>query len=124
MWEDNSTPLSALQHLNAFSSVRLDNQINVFYTPDAMMRKEDAFEMLRDRHSQRLRTRKIRRQLTIAGGVDEKVLVYNPELAAPWYAKRSVYILMEIFLLGWIQRILINKNLIEVTFEINKTLLD
>ena len=89
-----------------------------------MMRKEDALEMLRDRHSQEFRTRKIRRQLTIAGGVDKQVLVYNPELAAPWYAKRSVYILMEIFFLGWIQRILINLNLIEVTFEINKTLLD
>ncbi len=117
---DKSPEPSSVDFIKRFKLTRLENGINIQYTPEAwnsFCDQEQKFKHnnIRDTHYDYS-------VLTELAGHTKEILLHN-SLETPWYASYSYYCAFSLFCMGWLYRILFILNSQKVTFDFAKIIL-
>lgn len=118
-WEDHSPPVDTLDFLRVLLLTRLWSHKEIDYTSKGWKKWKKTKKKIikknkhRDTHWQYYCTEEIPYHV-------EFMLVYNDQVGQkPWFANFTILVILDIILIGWIQRIKLNSNskIVHFTFK-------
>jgi hypothetical protein len=117
---DKSPEPSCVDIIKQFKLTRLENKIDVTYSPEAFASLHNQEATFKHNH-----IRDVHWDfsiLTTLNGYNGEILLHNG-VEQPWYASKRYYVIFSMLLMGWLYRILFIWNSQKVSFSFNKTIL-
>ena len=119
-WVDQSPPSSTIDYLQHLLLSRLNIDEIVNYSPGARHRLQVERSAFINEHKNNDKQHEYEYQTDIPH-TKEHTLVYNDKKGEkPWYAKLGIVIFLDVFMLGWILRYVLEKNTFEVKYKLVK----
>lgn len=119
-WEDQSPPSNTLHFLDVLMLTRLSTDKHLCYTEKGMRRMHKKYNSFIRKHDRDAHYDKWQNE-TCGSAIPSKTLCFNEKQGTrPWYTKAAGLYLMDVIMLGWIVRLLLNKNSKIVSYEIKK----
>ena len=123
-WVDKSPPRAAMEHIDVFLLCRLYTHKDVNYSSRAWQMKMDQERAFIDKHKNRDREWDYNYSEDIPFQASHN-LVHNPKKGGkPWYANQFVMAGMDLLIIGWIPKYLLDTNSTRVEFTIEKYIIN